>query len=65
MSLNELVQKKLKLEHKWAEQVLQQNNVTPEMKWIDIEIKGLKVKINDQTVNDARADIIKEINSNL
>jgi|TARA_R100001086_G_scaffold145455_1_gene76801 hypothetical protein len=45
--------------------VLQQNNVTPEMKWIDIEIKGLKVKINDQTVNDARADIIKEINSNL
>ena len=65
MSLNELVQKKLKLEHNWAEQVLQQNNVTPEMKWIDIEIKGLKVKINDQTVNDARADIIKEINSNL
>ena len=65
MSLNELVQKKLKLEHRWAEQVLQQNNVTPEMKWIDIEIKGLKVKINDQTVNDARADIIKEINSNL
>tara|TARA_R100000995_G_scaffold67957_1_gene36615 strand:+ start:564 stop:701 length:138 start_codon:yes stop_codon:yes gene_type:complete len=45
--------------------VLTQNNVTPEMKWIDIEIKGLKVKINDQTVNDARADIIKEINSNL
>jgi hypothetical protein len=65
MSLNELVQKKLKLEHQWAQQVLQQNNVTPEMKWIDIEIKGLKVKINDQTVNDARAEVIKDINSNL
>ena len=35
------------------------------MKWIDIEIKDIKVRINDQTVNDARADIIKEINSNL
>jgi len=23
------------------------------MKWIDIEIKGLKVKINDQSVKDA------------
>jgi hypothetical protein len=65
MSLNELVQKKLKLEHRWAQQVLQQNNVTPEMKWIDIEIKDIKVKINDQTVNDARAEVIKEINSNL
>ena len=65
MSLNELVQNKLKLEHRWAQQVLQQNNVTPEMKWIDIEIKDIKVKINDQTVNDARAEVIKEINSNL
>ena len=65
MSLNELVQKKLKLEHQWAEQALQQNNVTPAMKWIDIEIKDIKVKINDQTVNDARADVIKEINSEL
>jgi hypothetical protein len=35
------------------------------MKWIDIEIKDIKVKINDQTVNDARAEVIKEINSNL
>jgi hypothetical protein len=45
--------------------VLQQNNVTPEMKWIDIEIKDIKVKINDQTVNDARAEVIKDINSQL
>jgi len=25
------------------------------MKWIDIEIKGLKVKINEQSVKDAQA----------
>jgi len=25
------------------------------MKWIDIEIKGLKVKINEQSVKDAEA----------
>ena len=45
--------------------MLQQNNVTPEMKWIDIEIKDIKVKINDQTVNDARAEVIKDLNSQL
>jgi hypothetical protein len=45
--------------------VLQQNNVTPEMKWIDIEIKDIKVKINDQTVNDARAEVIKDLNNQL
>ncbi len=35
------------------------------MKWIDIEIKDIKVKINDQTVNDARAEVIKDLNSQL
>jgi hypothetical protein len=25
------------------------------MKWLDIEIKGLRVKINEQSVEDARA----------
>jgi hypothetical protein len=32
---------------------LSQGRVTPDMKWIDIEIKDLKVKINDQSVKDA------------
>jgi len=42
MSLQKLVQKKLDLEHQWANQVLKQNTVTPNMQWIDIEVKDLK-----------------------
>ena len=30
--------------------------VTPDMKWIDIKIKNLKTKINDQSVEDAGLD---------
>ena len=54
MSLQELVSKKLGLESKWAAQALSQGRVTPDMKWIDIELKSLKVKINDQSVVDAK-----------
>ena len=57
MSLQQLVQKKLKLEHKWAEQALNQNRVTPDMKWMDIDIKKLKVAINDQCVTDAKKEL--------
>ena len=57
MSLQQLVQKKLKLEHQWAEQALNQNRVTPDMKWIDIDIKKLKVAINDQSVTDAKKEL--------
>ena len=45
---------KLELESKWAQQALAQGRVTTDMKWIDIEIKDLKVKINDQSVEDAK-----------
>ena len=58
MSLQKLVQKKLKLEHQWAEQALGQKRVTPDMKWIDIKIKDLKVKINDQSVEDAKIGLL-------
>ena len=57
MSLQELVSKKLQLESKWASQALSQGRVTPDMKWIDIELKSLKVKINDQSVVDARVTL--------
>ena len=57
MSLQKLVQKKLKLEHQWAQQALDQNRVTPDMKWIDIDIKKLKVAINDQSVTDAKKEL--------
>ncbi len=55
MALQELISKKLELESKWAQQALAQGRVTTDMKWIDIEIKDLKVKINDQSVEDAKA----------
>ena len=54
MALQELISKKLELESKWAQQALAQGRVTTDMKWIDIEIKDLKVKINDQSVEDAK-----------
>ena len=53
MALQKLIAEKLALESKWANQALSQGRVTPDMKWIDIEIKDLKVKINDQSVKDA------------
>ena len=48
-----MVSKKLELESKWATQALKQGKVTPDMKWIDIEIKSLKKRINEQSVIDA------------
>ena len=56
-----MIQKKLELEHKWAAQGMTQNKVTPDMKWIDIDIKKLKTKINDQCVDDARVKLELDI----
>ena len=60
MSLQELVAKKLQLESQWATQALQQGRVTTDMKWIDIELKDVKVKINEQSVIDAKIDLLKK-----
>ena len=54
MSLQKLVSQKLQLESKWANQALAQGRVTPDMKWIDIKLKDLRKKINDQSVEDAK-----------
>jgi len=54
MALQKLISEKLQLESKWATQALEQGRVTPDMKWIDIEIKDLRKKINDQSVKDAQ-----------
>jgi hypothetical protein len=62
MALQELISKKLQLESKWATQALSQKRVTPDMKWIDIEIKSLKKRINDQSVVDASEGLF-DINS--
>jgi hypothetical protein len=54
MQLQKLISEKLQLESKWATQALTQGRVTPDMKWIDIKIKNLRTKINDQSVEDAQ-----------
>jgi len=50
------------LESKWASQALQQKRVTPEMKWMDIEIKDIKIKLNDQSVRDAQTELQTQAN---
>jgi hypothetical protein len=54
MQLQKLISEKLQLESKWASQALTQGRVTTDMKWIDIKIKSLRKKINDQSVEDAK-----------
>ena len=57
MALQKLISEKLQLESKWAQQALEQGRVTTDMKWIDIKIKDLKTKINEQSVEDARLNL--------
>lgn len=45
------------MEHQWAAQAMDQKKVTPDMKWMDIDIKKLKVAINDQCVTDAKKEL--------
>ena len=54
MSLQTLVQKKLRLEHQWANQALEQKQATDDMKLIDLQVKNIKGEINDQCVTDAK-----------
>ena len=60
MQLQKLISEKLQLESKWATQALEQGRVTPDMKWIDIKIKNLKTKINDQSVEDAKVGLLDQ-----
>ena len=58
MALQMLISEKLQLESKWASQALQQGRVTTDMKWIDIRIKDLKKRINEQSVIDASEGLL-------
>ena len=60
MQLQKLISEKLQLESKWATQALEQGRVTPDMKWIDIKIKNLRTKINDQSVEDAKIGLLDQ-----
>ena len=53
-----LISEKLQLESKWANQALKQGRVTTEMRWIDIKIKDLKKRINEQSVIDASEGLL-------
>ena len=57
MSLHELVQKKLKLEHQWANQALSQKKTTDDMKFIDLQVKDIKGEINTQFETDANGEL--------
>ncbi len=50
MALQQLVQTKLDLEHKWAKKALTSQH--EEMKWIDIKIKDVK-KLVDNEIEQA------------
>jgi hypothetical protein len=58
MALQMLISEKLQLESKWANQALKQGRVTTEMRWIDIKIKDLKKRINEQSVIDASEGLL-------
>ena len=58
MALQKLISEKLQLESKWANQALAQGRVTTDMKWMDIKIKDLRKKINDQSVEDAKNGLL-------
>ena len=51
---------KLQLESKWANQALKQGNVTPDMKWLDIKIKNVKLKINEFDIDIAKTDLLQK-----
>ena len=57
MSLHELVQKKLKLEHQWANQALEQKQATDDMKLIDLQVKTIKGEINTLFETDAKVEL--------
>jgi len=56
--LQKLISEKLQLESQWANKALAQGRVTTDMKWIDIKIKNIRVKINEQSEIDARAGLL-------
>ena len=56
--LQKLISEKLQLESQWANKALAQGRVTTDMKWIDIKIKDLKVKIAAQSVEDAKKGLL-------
>jgi len=55
MALQELVQTKLDLEHKWAKKAL--TSQREDMKWIDIKIKDVKKLVDNEITQDEKFSI--------
>ena len=55
MAIQELVQTKLDLEHKWAKKAL--TSQREEMKWIDIKIKDVKKLVDNEINQDEKFSI--------
>ena len=55
MALQQLVQEKLDLEHKWAKKAL--TSQREEMKWIDIKIKDVKKLVDNEINQDEKFSI--------
>ena len=55
MALQQLVQTKLDLEHKWAKKAL--TSQREDMKWIDIKIKDVKKLVDNEIKQDEKFSI--------
>jgi len=55
MALQQLVQTKLDLEHKWAKKAL--TSQREDMKWIDIKIKDVKKLVDNEINQDEKFSI--------
>lgn len=56
-----LLLKKISLESKWNQSYLEQGCVTPEMKWIDLDLKKVKKEMIDLDLVSAKEEINKEL----
>ena len=55
MAIQELVQTKLDLEHRWAKKAL--TSQREEMKWIDIKIKDVKKLVVNEVAQEEKLSI--------
>ena len=55
-----LLLKKISLESKWNQLYLDNGAETVDMKWIDLELKKIRLQMRDRAAMAAREEILKE-----
>ena len=55
-----LLLKKISLESKWNQLYLDNGAETVDMKWIDLELKKVRLQMRDRAAMAAREEILKE-----